>query len=60
MELTVTLVVGAATLLLLVGFVLGARFEETNLELRERRLARQRRALREAAAGRHSLEGADQ
>jgi hypothetical protein len=59
MELTVILVVGAATLLLLVGFVLGARFEEMNLELREKRLARQRRALQEAATAQRSRKGTD-
>jgi hypothetical protein len=34
---------------LLVGFAAGVRFEELNLELRERRLARERRALRQTA-----------
>jgi len=43
MELTVALVLIGA--LLLLGFVIGTRVEEYNLELRERELARARREL---------------
>jgi len=43
MELTVALVLIGA--LLLLGFVIGTRVEEHNLELRERELARARREL---------------
>lgn len=46
---TTFLFVGA--LVLLVGFVLGTRFAELSLRQRERRLAQQRCALREATAG---------
>ena len=48
METTTLLVMGAAGVLLLTGFVLGNRFAELDMKLRERRVARQRRALHEA------------
>jgi IS1 family transposase len=47
MELTVALVV--IGVLLLLGFVIGTRVEEHNLEARERELARARRELTQAA-----------
>jgi len=46
MELTVALLVIGA--LLSLGFVIGTRVEEHNLEVRERELARARRELTEA------------
>ncbi|HZZ52455.1 MAG TPA: hypothetical protein VFE65_36615 [Pseudonocardia sp.] len=49
MTTTTLLFVGA--LVLLAGFVLGTRFAELSLRQRERRLALQRRALRDATAG---------
>jgi hypothetical protein len=47
MELTVALVL--IGVLLLLGFVIGTRVEEHNLEARERELARARRELTQAA-----------
>lgn len=49
MTTTAILFVGALTLL--VGFALGTRFAELSLRQRERRLAQQRRALRDATTG---------
>ncbi|HEY1968593.1 MAG TPA: hypothetical protein VGH89_11655 [Pseudonocardia sp.] len=48
MTTAVMLLAGSAVLLF--GFVLGTRFAEMNMEARERRLARQRRALQDASA----------
>jgi hypothetical protein len=45
----ITVLVLAAVALVLAGFVLGNRFAELDLQLRERRLARQRRVLTEAS-----------
>jgi hypothetical protein len=47
MEITALLVVAVVSLLM--GFVLGNRFAEVDMELRERRVARQRQALHEAS-----------
>jgi hypothetical protein len=46
MELMVVVLAGA--LAMLIGFVLGTRFAEEDLRMRERRLARQRQELHEA------------
>lgn len=48
--MTPALMLLAGSALLLLGFVLGTRFAEMNMEARERRLARQRRALQDASA----------
>jgi hypothetical protein len=48
MELTIVVVIVVMALLL--GFVVGNRLAELNLELRERRLAERRRMLNDAAA----------
>lgn len=45
MELVIVLIVPGV--LVLLGFVLGQRFAEVNLRMRERRLAEQRRELAE-------------
>jgi hypothetical protein len=41
--MSLTLLAFVAMVLLLVGFIIGARFEQINLEWRERALARERR-----------------
>lgn len=46
MQIVVVLAVAAASLL--IGFIVGNRFGELDMSLRERRVARQRRELREA------------
>jgi hypothetical protein len=51
------LVVAAVSLLM--GFVLGNRFAELDMELRERRVARQRQALHDAFTEQRRRHGAD-
>lgn len=54
-----TMVLVVAGAVLLVGFLVGVRFEEANLRRRERQLAAERRALRQRAEALHRYEELD-